>query len=157
LPKHAGTQDRCRGWGDTMSAAGVASVVDVSGEIDRAMSAVAAFIRENPDTDAFLSVTSPPDYYEALTRTLKQELTDFDKVELMTFDLETGVISSIEAGDTLATIDQQPYLQGYLPAVLARPYLESGLMPNDDILTSPDVVDVSNVDRVRRAKSLGKR
>jgi simple sugar transport system substrate-binding protein len=158
LLKHAGTQDRCRGWGDTLSAAGVASsVVDVSGEIDRAMSAVAAFIRENPDIDAFLSATSPPDYYEALLRTLKQELTDFDNIELVTFDLESGVIASIEAGETLASITQQPYLQGYLPAILARQYLEAELMPNDDIITGPDVVDAANVDQARRAKRLGRR
>jgi simple sugar transport system substrate-binding protein len=158
LPEHAGTRARCRGWSDTLSAVGVvSSTLDVSGGADRAASVVSAFIRENPAADAFATTTGDANNLGAVLPTLKKDLADFGKVKLVTFDLEPEVIAGIEAGDILATIDQQPYLQGYLPAVLARQYLDAGLMPNDDILTAPDVVDAANVGQVRHAKTLGKR
>lgn len=79
------------------------------------------------------------------------------KVALVTFDLTPEVIDSIKTGDTLAAIDQQPYLQGYLPAILARQYLEAGLMPGRDILTGPRVVNAANVDQVLGATKQGRR
>jgi len=52
------------------------------------------------------------------------------------------------AGEVLAGINQQGYLQGYLPAILARGYLDAGLMPGSNILTGPGVVNASNIDAV---------
>jgi len=36
-----------------------------------------------------------------------------------TFDLSPGVISAVESGKVLFAIDQQQYLQGYLPVIFA--------------------------------------
>jgi simple sugar transport system substrate-binding protein len=158
LPEHAGTQARCRGWTDKLSAAGVvSSTVDVSGGAERAAAAVSALIRDHPDTDAIVTTTGDSNNLGAVLPTLKKDVADFGKVELVTFDLEPEVIDGIESGDVLAAIDQQAYLQGYLPAVLARQYLESGFMPVDDILTGPVVVDAADIDQVLRTKMLGKR
>ena len=41
------------------------------------------------------------------------------------------------------------YLQGYLPAVLARNYLDFGMMPDADIPTGPAIIDKSNIDEVK--------
>jgi simple sugar transport system substrate-binding protein len=158
LPDHAGTQARCRGWADTLAAAGVASTdVDVSGGSDQAAAVVSAFIRETPDADAFLVTTGDPKNFGAVLPVLKAEAADAENVGVVTFDLEPPVVAAIESGDLLAAIDQQAYLQGYLPAVLARQYLEAGLMPDNDILTGPVVVDANNVDQVRQATLDGKR
>jgi ABC-type sugar transport system substrate-binding protein len=38
----------------------------------------------------------------------------------VTFNASATFRDSIKTGETLAAIDQQGYLQGYLPAILAR-------------------------------------
>ncbi len=42
------------------------------------------------------------------------------------------------------------YMQGYLPAVLTRAYLDYGMMPGSDILTGPALIDGSNIELVRK-------
>ena len=40
------------------------------------------------------------------------------RVTLATFDLSPDVLNAVRDGDLLFAVDQQPYLQGYLPVVL---------------------------------------
>ncbi|MDP8908895.1 MAG: sugar ABC transporter substrate-binding protein, partial [Chloroflexota bacterium] len=44
------------------------------------------------------------------------------EVQLATFDLSSDVLQAIQAGDILFAIDQQQYLQGYLPITLLTLY-----------------------------------
>ena len=69
------------------------------------------------------------------------------------FDISPDMIAAIEAGDVAFTVDQQQYLQGYLPVVLM--YLQAtnlntagGGLP---ILTGPGFVDAENVAERRGA------
>ena len=39
------------------------------------------------------------------------------KAQLATFDVSADIVSAVQKGDILFSIDQQPYLQGYLPVV----------------------------------------
>lgn len=158
LPGHAGTGARCRGWSDTLKGAGVDSdEVDVSGGAAQAKEALLAYLRANPEADAFVTTTGDPKNFGAVSAALVEQGKGGGKAALVTFDLTPGVIESIKAGDTLAAIDQQPYLQGYLPAILARQYLEAGLMPGRDILTGPGVVNAANVNQVEQAIRQGRR
>ena len=59
------------------------------------------------------------------------------------------LVATIESGEAIAAIDQLMYMQGYLPAVLARNYLDWGMLPSQDILTGPAVIDKSNIDKVK--------
>jgi simple sugar transport system substrate-binding protein len=45
-------------------------------------------------------------------------------------------------------IDQQQYMQGYLPVVLLRLYKKFGLMPGADVLTGPGFVTKENASKV---------
>ena len=75
------------------------------------------------------------------------------------FDLSPDLISAIEAGDVSFTVDQQQYLQGYLPVVLM--YLQAtnlntagGGLP---ILTGPGFVDTENVAEIKTLVDAGTR
>jgi simple sugar transport system substrate-binding protein len=57
----------------------------------------------------------------------------------------------------LFTIDQQQYLQGYLPVVFLYLYKEYGLIPHEKVLTGPSIVDKSNVDVVEKTVREGYR
>ena len=81
------------------------------------------------------------------------------KAKLATFDLRNGVVEAIEAGRMLFAVDQQQYLQGYLPVVLLYLYVTNcntvgGGLP---VLTGPGFVDKANAARWRRSRRQGTR
>jgi simple sugar transport system substrate-binding protein len=71
-------------------------------------------------------------------------------VRVATFDLSPEVLEAIAGGDVLFAIDQQQYLQGYLPVVYLTKYLETGTMPGGGqaIPTGPGFVTRENAERV---------
>ncbi len=75
------------------------------------------------------------------------------------FDITPEIIDAIEAGDVAFTVDQQQYLQGYLPVILM--YLENtnqntagGGLP---ILTGPGFVTPDNAAEVKALVAAGTR
>jgi simple sugar transport system substrate-binding protein len=79
--------------------------------------------------------------------------------KLATFDLSPSVLKDIQAGDVLFAVDQQQYLQGYLPVVFLKLYRSNantigGGLP---VLTGPGFVDKSNVATVQKLTEAGTR
>jgi simple sugar transport system substrate-binding protein len=72
-----------------------------------------------------------------------------DTVKIATFDLNTDVLAGIQDGTVLFAIDQQQYLQGYLPVVFLTLYQRNGnTIATDIVPTGPGFVDATNVDLV---------
>ena len=69
---------------------------------------------------------------------------------LATFDLSPEVLEAIRDRELLFAVDQQPYLQGYLPIVLLAERARHGLFParGELIPTGPEFVTAENADRV---------
>ena len=63
-------------------------------------------------------------------------------------------MQAIEKGDMLFAIDQQQYLQGYLPVIALDLYKRYGLLQANDVLSGPGFVTKENADQV--AKLAGK-
>ena len=51
------------------------------------------------------------------------------RVKLATFDLSPEILAAVRDGRMLFAIDQQPYLQGYLPVVMLAEQARHGLFP----------------------------
>jgi simple sugar transport system substrate-binding protein len=68
-------------------------------------------------------------------------------IKVGTFDLSKDVLAAIDAGTMLFAIDQQQYLQGYLPIVFLTLYKLYGLMPGggQPVYTGPGFVTKDNV------------
>ena len=65
------------------------------------------------------------------------------------------MLAAVQSGRLLFTIDQQPYLQGYLPIVLLSQRIRYGLFPvPEDVLdTGPNFVTKDNAEQaIRLAK-----
>ena len=76
-----------------------------------------------------------------------------------TFDVSTDVLKGIEAGDILFAVDQQQYLQGYLPIAMLVLYHDNlntvgGGLP---VLTGPAFITKDNVSAVTDLVSKGTR
>jgi simple sugar transport system substrate-binding protein len=80
-------------------------------------------------------------------------------VKLATFDLNADVTKAIAAGSVLFAVDQQQYVQGYLPIVMLTLY-KSNLNTvggGHPVLTGPGFVTKDNADQVLKLAAAGTR
>jgi simple sugar transport system substrate-binding protein len=79
--------------------------------------------------------------------------------KLATFDLSPSILKDIEAGSVLFAVDQQQYLQGYLPVVFLKLYKDNAntVGGGQPVLTGPGFVDKSNVSTVQKLAEAGTR
>ena len=67
---------------------------------------------------------------------------------IVSHDIPTEVIDALKDGSLMATIDQQQYLQGYLPIHWLYLHKAFGFNAGGDVLTGTAVVNEANVDQV---------
>ena len=81
------------------------------------------------------------------------------EAKIATFDLSPDVVTAIQEGDINFSVDQQPYLQGYLAVHALWLNLTNGndIGGGQPVLTGPSIVDSSNIDRVAQYAERGTR
>jgi simple sugar transport system substrate-binding protein len=134
---------RCEGFTDGLG--GTVEVLSVSMDPTEIGNAVKAYLSANPDTDGVL--TLGPSAAEPTMAAL-EEVEMLDQVTFGTFDLSPGVLEAIDQGRMMFAIDQQQYLQGYLPIELLKLYHLYGLMPAGTVMTGPGFVTQDNAAQV---------
>jgi simple sugar transport system substrate-binding protein len=134
---------RCEGFADGLE--GEVEVLSVSMDPTEIGNAVKAYLSANPDTGGVL--TLGPSAAEPTMAAL-EEIEMLDKVKFGTFDLSPGVLEAIDAGRMMFAIDQQQYLQGYLPIQLLKLHELYGLMPAGTVMTGPGFVTQENAAQV---------
>jgi simple sugar transport system substrate-binding protein len=122
---NVGPDTRCRGFARAMRAAGAtARVVAIDlRDAARAEQQIAAALRDRT-VDGVLTLSS--DGGEAALRAVRGS-GRADRIALGTFDLSPEVLRAVLAGRMRFAIDQQAYLQGYLPVVLLGQLARYGL------------------------------
>lgn len=147
---------RCQGFTDAMSEAGgmvEVIAVDLADPTD-AQQRIAAAIETNADVDAVFTL-GPTGAAPAMAAV--EEL-GRDDLLLATFDLSPEVLTAIDEGRMLFAIDQQQYLQGYLPIVLLTLFSENlNTVANDVIMTGPGFVTPENAAQVIDLSEAGTR
>ena len=114
-----------------------------------------ALLESDPDLDALLSMstTNAPSIANVI-----EEMGRLGEVHHSTFNLSTEVLEYIDQGKIAFTIDQQPYLQGYLPVVAIALKARYGItFYVDHIGSGPIVVDQSNAASVLDGVASGHR
>ena len=124
-PGNAGPDSRCRGFARAMRAAGATvRVVPITlQDPARAQRQIGNALRD-PKVDGVLALSN--DGGEAALRAVRAS-GRADRVELGTFDLSPDVLRAVLTGRMRFAIDQQAYLQGYLPVVLLGELARYGL------------------------------
>lgn len=151
-----GLEERCDGLADTFNGdverfnVATTSVRDVAGTV----AAIQNKLIADADIDAILTLN--PIIAVAALDAIKAE---GGSQKLGTFDLSPDVLAAIEGGEMLFAVDQQQYLQGYLPVVLLYLYNTNlntvgGGLP---VLTGPGFVDQSNAAAVKDLSAQGTR
>ncbi len=119
--------------------------LDITMKMDVEQSRILAYLKAHPETNVMLDVggLGPT----AAARALKSLGYKPGELPVGGFDLLPALLSAIQEGYVQETVDQQPYLQGYIPIVqlyLMKKYGFSAW----DVNTGNAIVDKSNVDQV---------
>jgi len=149
-----GLQQRCdgakKGFGGTvenLQVTGTADIQTTGNELKTKLQA-------DPSIDAVLTLN--PDIAVAAVDAVAGASS---KAKIATFDLSGDVVKDIEGGTIEFAIDQQQYLQGYLPVTFLYLYLTNantvgGGLP---VLTGPGFVDKTNAAQVAKLATAGTR
>jgi simple sugar transport system substrate-binding protein len=138
---------RCKGFADGLG--GKVEVLAVSIDPTEIKSAVAARMKAGGKIDGVL--TLGPAAADPVLQAL--ETSGGGKVHVGTFALSTAVLEAIRDGKMDFTIDQQPYLQGYLPVVFLTENAKYHVLPSGVVQTGPlfvtkkdaaQVIDLAN-------------
>ena len=148
---------RCKGFQEGLSqTGGTVKVVGVNlNNPTQTQQTIEAALQHDPSIDGILTLgpTGATPAIKAL-----QDLNKLGQIKLATFDLSSDVLKAIKNGQMLFAIDQQQYLQGYLPIVLLTLYRTNlNTIANDVLLTGPGFVDSSNVAKVIQLTAAGTR
>ncbi len=148
-------EERCNGLADTFKGTVDSEFVGLDADQTGQQNTIAAAFQADPSIDGFMG-TGPVIAVSGLNAA-----TDAGKEMkgIAGFDITPEIIDAISAGTIAFTIDQQQYLQGYLPILLLYLYVTNlnvagGGLP---ILTGPGFVDKSNADQVAALVQAGTR
>ncbi|MEO1911313.1 MAG: sugar ABC transporter substrate-binding protein [Paracoccus sp. (in: a-proteobacteria)] len=126
---------RCAGFAEGFG--NPVSVVPTQNDPTEVQSKIRAALDSDPEVDTVLglgaSLVGEPAV--AAVKALGR-----DDVLIASFDLSAGFLQSVADGDAAFAIDQQQYLQGYLPVAFLALNAEYGLMPGGDVPSGPNLV-----------------
>jgi len=150
-------EQRCKGFSDAMKQVG-ATVKEIGvngGNPTQTQQTLEAALQHDSTIDGMLML-GPLGSLPAIKAL--QDLNKAGQIKLATFDLSSDVLQAIKAGQMLFAIDQQPYLQGYLPIVLLTLYKTNlNTIANDVLQTGPSFVTADNVAKVIQLTAQGTR
>jgi len=118
--------------------------LDTTMKADEIQARVVGYLGAHPETNLVLSTQFSIGGYLAAKSLGKKP----GEITVAGFDLVPTVLDGIEEGYIAFTINQQPYLQGYLPVAMLYLMKETGITPVD-VNTSMAVVDKTNVKQMR--------
>ncbi len=148
---------RCQGFADALAEKGIeSSVVAVElADPTEAQQRIMGALTSDPEVDGVLTL-GPTGATPALKGLTDEGL--LGKIKLATFDLSPEVLEAVRDGNMLFAIDQQQYMQGYLPIVFLVLYNDNLNTPGSKvILTGPGFVTKDNAAKVIDLSKAGTR
>lgn len=134
---------RCEGYFEGLGQP--LNMIDSSNDPTQVKARTAAALQADQSIDAVIALD--PNVCESAAASIAEVGA---KVHLSCFDLSPGILKLIKEKTVAFTIDQQPYLQGYMPLIVLHLYHTYGLLPASDVLSGPGFVDATNADLVMK-------
>jgi simple sugar transport system substrate-binding protein len=131
------------------------NITRIDAATDLAMTAdrIGAYLNANPNTTAYFDTGY---WHAGVAKVLKDRGVPPGKVLLGGFDLVPEVLQQMTAGYVQVQIDQQPYMQGFMPVMEAYLYKTAHLTPSD-IDTGQGVVTPKDVPEIMEMSKQGLR
>jgi len=127
---------RCEGFAKGFG--GNVTVVPTTNDFAEIRSKVRAALDADPDVDTVLMLGASTAGEPALAAL--EESDRIGAIKLATFDMSANFLAAVADGKAEFCIDQQQYLQGYLPVVFLANNARFGLMPGGNVASGPNLV-----------------
>ncbi len=127
---------RCEGFSEGFG--GSVNVIPTQNDPAEVEAKVKAALESNPDIDTIMglgaSLVGEPSIaaVESVGRT--------GEINVATFDLSAGFLEAVDEGRAAFGIDQQQFLQGYLPVIFLALNANYGLVPGGNVPSGPNLI-----------------
>lgn len=136
---------RYEGAKKALDEAGITSeLVGCTANLAEAQTIIVQYLLGHPETKAIIGLGSTP--LTVSPKAIQEAKMD---IPLGGFDLTLDIIDAIEAGTITATVDQQPFSQGFYAVAQLALYFKYGLYPSDMNTGGLGLVDKTNVAKVK--------
>jgi simple sugar transport system substrate-binding protein len=142
---------RCKGFSEGFG--GKVTVLPVSNEPAEVRAKVKAALQANGDVDTILALGAGTAGEPSLAAV--KDSGKLGKVHVATFDLSPDFLKAVAAGEAAFAIDQQQYLQGYLPVVFLANYAKYGLIPASNVASGPNLITTDKAAQVVKLSAEG--
>ena len=139
--------ERCQGFADGLGIDLGNQMIDSGQDPSEIKNKVLAYLSANGDTDAIL--TLGPTSADPTIAALNENGMAGD-IYFGTFDLGAEIVKGIKADIIQWGIDQQPFLQAYLPVVVMTNYDRYGVLPGNNINSGPGFVTKDGLELVEK-------
>ena len=139
--------ERCQGYADALGVELGNQMIDSGKDPAEIKNKVLAWLKANPDADAVLTL-GPTSAHPTLAALDDAGLDG--EIHFGTFDLSGEIAGGIKDDVIAFAIDQQPYLQGYLPVVILTNLARFGVVPSGHINSGPGFVTKANIELVEK-------
>ena len=139
--------ERCQGYADALGVDLGNQMIDSGQDPAEIKNKVLAWLNANPDADAVLTL-GPTSAHPTLAALDDAGLDG--EIYFGTFDLSGEIADAIKDDVIAFAIDQQPYLQGYLPVVILTNLARFGVLPSGHINSGPGFVTKTNIEQVEK-------
>lgn len=139
--------ERCSGFADAIGADVKASMIDSGQDPAEIKNKVIAYLAANPDTGAVLTL-GPTSAHPTLAALEEESLSG--EIFFGTFDLSGEIADAIKADVIAFAIDQQPFLQGYMPVVILTNLTRYGVLPSGHMNSGPGFITKDSISFVEK-------
>lgn len=139
---------RCAGFAEGFG--GRVIVLPTGNDPAEARSKVQASLTSNPNIDTIVALSAALSGEPAVEAVKNVG----SKAQVASFDLSPNFLASVAAGEATFAIDQQQYLQGYLPVSFLALHDKFGLMPGGNVPSGPNLV---TQDKAKQVITLSKK
>ena len=143
--------DRCAGFAEGFG--GDVIVLPTTNDPAEIEAKVKAALDSDPDVDTVMalgaSLAGEPSV--AAVKAVGRE----GQVAVGSFDLSANFLESVSNGEAAFAIDQQQFLQGYLPVVFLAMHAEYGLIPGGNVPSGPNLITADKAGQVVELSAQG--
>lgn len=143
---------RCQGVTEGLTG-GKVTVLPTSADPTEIQSKIRAALSSNGTIDCVIGLSAPLVGEPAIAAV--EGLGLQGKVKVASYDLSANFLKAVADGKAIFAVDQQPYLQGYLPVTFLTQHAANGTMPAGNIATGPSFVTKENAKQVIEMSAKG--
>lgn len=149
---NAALDQRCAGTAEGFTD-GKVTVLPTTADPSEIEAKIQAALTSDSSIDVVLGLSAPLVGERAVA--VVEKLGVGDKVKVASYDLSAGFLQAVADGKALFAVDQQPYLQGYLPVTFLALNARYGTIPAGNVASGPSFVEKDTAASVIEKSSQG--